>query len=256
MHRFPLAAFLLAVLLLNACALRGGGGGTQAALDGSWMLVEGMQAGSPLSLAGRSVTLEIDGTKVRGNSGCNIYGGTLIRDGDTVRFDALSMTEMGCPDGAMNLESAYVAALADVRRVEATEPQLILAGSSSRLVFEPQQPVADAALVGTSWRLETLVDGDTASSTVGGADPATLVLDPTGSFQASTGCRTVTGTYALDGTRLRLTLNPYDAFGCTDPIGTQDAFVLGFLDGAYDATVSGRQLTLGSGERQLVYTAA
>ena len=100
------------------------------------------------------------------------------------------------------------------------------------------------------------VDGDTASSTVNGADPATLALDPTGSFQASTGCRTVTGSYALDGTRLRLTLDPYDAFGCTDPIGTQDAFVLGFLDGAYDATISGRQLTLSSGERQLVYVAA
>lgn len=245
-------------MLLTGCALRGGGGGSSApgSLEGKWQLVDGSHDEAPLpTVNGRRVTLEIDGDEVRGNSGCNIYGGTLVRDGDSIRFDALTMTEMGCPDGAMNLESAYVAALADVRRVEATQPRLILAGSNSRLAFEREQPVADADLVGTSWQLETLVNGETAASTVHAADPATLVLDPTGSFKASTGCRTVTGRYALEGTRLRLALDPYDAFGCAAPIGTQDAFVLGFLDGAYEASVNGRQLTLGSSQRQLIYNA-
>lgn len=245
------------MLLISGCGLRGSGGPAPQPLDGRWLLVEGTHDQTPLpTVEGRSVTLEIDGDQVRGSSGCNIYGGRLVRDGDTVRFDAVTMTEMGCPGPAMDLESAFIAALGNVRSAEATAARLTLTGSQSRLVFEPQRAVPDANLVGTSWHLETLVDGETASSTVNGADAATLMLDPAGFFTASTGCRTVTGSYTLDGSRLRLTLDPYDAFGCASDTGTQDAFVLGFLDGAYDVTVDGRQLTLGSGQRQLIYTAA
>jgi heat shock protein HslJ len=256
-HRFSLASALV-VLLLTGCALRDGGAGSGApgSLDGKWQLVEGSYQGTPLRpIAGASLTFEIDGNNVRGTSGCNMYSGTLVRNGESIRLQQLMTTDMACPrHNLMNLEASFTAALGDVRRVEGSDAGLVLTGQNSRLVFEPQRQVPDADLVGTSWQLETLVNGETAASTVNGA-PATLVLDPSGSFKASTGCRTVTGRYALDGTRLRLTLDPYDAFGCAEPIGMQDAFVLGFLDGAYQATINGRQLTLGSGQRQLVYNA-
>ncbi|MEA2001312.1 MAG: META domain-containing protein [Actinomycetota bacterium] len=58
-------------------------------------------------------------------------------------------------------------------------------------------PALTAALVATLWTLETLIKGETAS-TVGG-DPATLVLAADGTLAASTGCRTLSGTWVENG---------------------------------------------------------
>ncbi len=258
MHRSGLVAALLAAVLLNACAVQTSGGGATAKLDGNWELAEGSYQQRPLPpIAGHSLTLEIDGGEVRGTSGCNVYGGKLERDGDSIRVRELMTTEMACPHhNLMDLEASFVAALADVRQVEATDSRLVLTGPDSRLVFEPQRAIANADLVGTAWRLESLVEGETASSTVNGADPATLILDPTGAFKASTGCRSVTGTYILSGSRVTLALDPYDTFACgPDAKDAQDRFILAMLDGKSTVNVIGVELIVSDGDRQLVYRA-
>lgn len=73
----------------------------------------------------------------------------------------------------------------------------MLIGDGVRLRFTPVQPVPESELSGTRWVLETLLDGETAASTLG--EPAVLRLREDGTFEGSTGCRTLTGTWTPSG---------------------------------------------------------
>ena len=70
---------------------------------------------------------------------------------------------------------------------------------------------------------------------------------------ASTGCRTVSGTYSIAGSDVKVTLQPYDLIGCADPIGAQDQHVLAVIGDAFKATIAGGSLTLMAGNKGLGY---
>ena len=74
--------------------------------DGAWVLTSGTHQGDPLGLLdSHPVTLVLDGDDVNGISACNHYGGTVTRSGDSITFEAMSMTEMACsPESAMALD--------------------------------------------------------------------------------------------------------------------------------------------------------
>ena len=72
--------------------------------------------------------------------------------------------------------SAALGAVDDAWRATATS--CVLTGDGVELRFTPRAPVPDSALVGTGWVLETLVEGEMASSTLG--EPAVLLLDADG----------------------------------------------------------------------------
>jgi heat shock protein HslJ len=252
----PRAVLVSLALLLSACS---GLGAPSPTLDGAWLLHEGTSGGAPLDLGRADVTLEVNGHEVSGRSGCNLYSGTLSVDATGgVSFGRLGGTEMGCDRDVMDLEAAYLAALATMGRASQSSGVLTLTGKNDRLVFRRVAAESAAPFVATSWRLESVVEGEVASSVVAGADAATLVFDEDGRWQASTGCRTVTGRY--DGTMpaLTLMLDPYDTFGCSPAaMEQQDELVLGILDGEVRATIDGRQLTLaGRDDRALVYREA
>ena len=100
--------------------------------------------------------------------------------------------------------------------------------------------MADSALAGTRWVLDTLVDGETASSVLG---DARLELAPDGTLAASTGCRSIGGSWRTDGDALVLDA-AYDSVGCTPPADRQDEHVLGVFAARPVVTIDGNRLTL------------
>jgi heat shock protein HslJ len=243
-------------LLLAGCSLLPGAVG--AALDGEWQLQNGTNQGAAIPIPpGSRITLVIDGVDVGGISACNHYGGTIAIDGTTIAISALSMTEMACiDDGVMAAEAAYLAALPRVTSAARTGNSLVLRGPQVELRFALVVPVPDAALLGTTWVLDSLISGEAVSSTSG--DLATLKLTADGTLAASTGCREVTGQFTVSGTQVQVTLDPYDLFGCADPVGAQDAHVLGVLGAAdgFSVAINGNSMTLSAGDRGLGYRAA
>lgn len=94
-------------------------------LNGAWLVtgVEGEAVDNP----DMKMVIDVDEGKVHGNTGCNIFNGSLEIDMDaanSISFSGIGMTRMACPD--VN-ESAFIVALEEAsaaRPVSATEVRL------------------------------------------------------------------------------------------------------------------------------------
>lgn len=221
--------------------------------EGDWELVDGTAPTGPLEpVDGHQVTLSLDGDQVSGTAACNGYGGRLTSNGET-RIDQLSGTDMAChPQAVMELESAYLEALADVDRIELQGDMLVATGPSTELRFAELPPVPTEDVVGTAWVLESLVDGDTTTNAAG--DTATLQLDSGGELAASTGCRELEGTYIeAEG---KIATPELAARGeCPADLAEQDSHVVEVFEGGFHVDVDGDTLRLTSGDLGLVYRA-
>ena len=243
---------MILALLLSGCSLLSSG--ASDSLDGEWLLQAGTNQGQAVPIvAGSKITLKIDGTQAGGSAACNIYGGTIQVNGASIVISALSMTEMACQENVMASESAYLAALPRVTTAARNGDRLVLTGPEVELRFTLVPPVANANLVGTTWILESLISGEAVSSTVG--ERVTLELSGNGRIAASTGCRDVTGTYAVADGQVQVTLDPYDLIGCSDELATQDAHILDVLSNGFGITVEGDRLTVMAGDKGIGYRA-
>lgn len=249
-----LVLLLLGVLALAACATDAGAGGGTADVEGEWRLTGGTADGAELPAPpGTSATLELTGDQARGTAFCNSWFATVRLDGDTLSLDGTGRTEIGCAPEVMAAESAYLAALADVRTVAVRGDELVLTGDGVELRFARVAPVPTSPLEETRWVLKSLIDGDMASSTLG--EPAVLELGRDGALTASTGCRSVGGSWRSEGDSLVLDA-AYDAFGCPPPADRQDEHVLGVFAARPVASIDADRLTLTAPDgRGLVYRA-
>ena len=96
-------------------------------------------------------------------------------------------------------------------------------GSTQGTTPEPASAVAD--LAGTSWTLVTVGGAPVVEGGVG----ARLAFDAAGNVSGSTGCNSVSGTYALDGTSLTFGPLMTTRMACEDALMAQETAVLGAL---------------------------
>jgi heat shock protein HslJ len=237
-------ALLILAILLASCArlgLGGAGSPTPGAVDlmGTWVLDNGTSPSGAIAVPGGSlVTIRFDDSGVHGQA-CNIYGGSYQLSGDDINFSEMSMTEMGCDEPMMTVEARYHQALAAVTTVARSGDRLTFSGPDAELVFSLQPQVQDAGLENTYWILDTLVQGETASSVRG---TAWLQLRG-GELTGETGCRALTGSYVLDADRLVISrLAPTGS--CPADFATQDAVVTAVLGSSPTVWIEGLALTL------------
>jgi heat shock protein HslJ len=87
-------------------------------------------------------------------------------------------------------------------------------------------------------------------------DPAVLILAADTTAEATTGCRTVTGTWLVEAGGLIIDDLLADGAECPADVGRQDAHVIAVLQGGPAVDVREDQLTLaGPDGRGLVYRA-
>jgi heat shock protein HslJ len=121
------------------------------------------------------------------------------------------------------------------------------------LVFVELPPVPTSELTGTVWVLDGLIEGDAVSSVIG--DRATLELFSDGSILGSTGCRSLNGTYTINGAEVTLTQLAAEG-ECPDQLQPQDSQVITVLEAGFRAAIDGQTLTLTiAGDEGLVYKA-
>ena len=241
------------MLALAACgpvADPGDADGPASELDGAWHLVAGRDADGPFPLGGHEVTLLVDGEEASGRSACNSYMATVAvgQGGEgSVAFSGIGGTEMGCEPAVMQLEQRYVDALGAVEDADRGAQGLTLSGPDVRLDLELDPPVRDAALVGTTWTIEALLDGVDADDSVSSVLPGGhLTLDATGSLSGSTGCRGFRAGWTREGDRVQVEGLEEDAATgvCADAAETQHRHVLAVLRDGFTADVDGDVLVL------------
>jgi heat shock protein HslJ len=241
-------------LLLSACGDTTPGSGVDpASFDGDWQLTVGTIDGADLDLTAGEVTLTVDGDRWGGTAACNQYFATATLEGDQVTLGGVGSTEMACDEPRMALEAAYLTALQRVTTVALDGDTLTVSSEDGvTLEFGPVPSTPQADLVGTTWTLTTILDGDTASSTVG--KPATLTLADDGTVTGSTGCRSFRGRWEQAGDALTIGPLATPKIGCSTETQGQDTHVLTVLDGTVEVTIDGQALTLERDGLGLGYT--
>lgn len=86
------------------------------------------------------ITIAFEGDQVAGSGSCNSYGGSFERDGSSISFRDLAMTEMACvPAETMDAEQVYLRGLSHVAEV-AVDGALRLSGPDVEMVFQRLEP--------------------------------------------------------------------------------------------------------------------
>ena len=106
----------LLLILISACTADSQAGQTNLE-EINWTLVS--YANNP-PVEGTIVSLQFKDGQISGNAGCNHYGGSYKISGQTISFSDIYATEMFCsdPQGVMDQEQAYLAALKAVERFD------------------------------------------------------------------------------------------------------------------------------------------
>ncbi len=247
-----LTAILAAALAVAGC---GSGAGPPPDVTGEWELVEFVADGTvrPEPVGGRATLTTGDG-ELGGTSFCNTYRGTYRLDGDDLAVSGLGSTEMGCAPELMDAEAAYLEALTAVERAGSSDGYLVLTGPGVELRYRPLPAVPPSDLAGTRWVLETLLEGEIASSTIGRAE---LQLADDGMLTASTGCRELTGSWSLDGDVVRVTGATPAAATCPPEHAAQDEQITAVLSADFQVSIAEDSLTVtGRDGLGLVYRVA
>lgn len=245
---------IVMTLALSACL----GSDFADSVEGPWQLTGGTHAGESVPVFdSHPITLNLEAGRISGTAACNGYGGEYELSGSSFSIvEGLAVTEMACqPEEVMRSERAFLDAIAVVDEVELSNDGLVLTGPQTELRFEALAPVPTAELIGTVWVLDGLVQGDAVSSPARGASEATLKLFEDGTFEGSTGCRTISGQYRVSGAEVQFT--DWGAVGeCPSELTEQDSRVIGALEGGFRVEIEDdRMTTWVSGDEGLVYRA-
>ncbi|MFQ5967982.1 MAG: META domain-containing protein [Acidimicrobiia bacterium] len=245
---------LVAALLFAAC----GSDEPPSAqtLEGAWVLTAASVDRTTLRLDDRwRVTMTIAGAEISGRAACNSYGGAVSIDNGMFSVGEIAQTEMACEPVVMEIESSFMQGLLRVTAATRSGDIASLTGEGVEYTFSLLPPVPTAELIGTRWSLDTIIRGDTASSTAATADPATLLLNDDETFIGSTGCREISGEYVVLGDTVQFT--SFSADGeCRTEVRSQDSQVVTVLGDGFRVEIDGDRLTVtASGGEGLSYRA-
>lgn len=250
---------VLVLLAVAGCGGRGGGmtGGDQGpppggSADGeslwgrTFLLAEGYRDGDPMaSVAGTEITLRFDENhRLVANAGCNTMSGQASLDGGELAVDGLETTEMGCDEPRMAQDKWVGEFLTSTPTWELADDKLTLSGGGTELVFA-DRAVADPArpLTDTVWTVDTLVDGQAASSVPAGTPPATVEFGQ-GKAKVFTGCNSGSAGYRLSGDTITFEPLILTRKACPGEIMTLESAVVAVLEGSVTYGVESDVLTL------------
>ncbi|MBP7212749.1 MAG: META domain-containing protein [Anaerolineaceae bacterium] len=192
-----LTVFLIMAIFLSACIVDGDT--PSLTLNNTHWVLE--QINGQAVVADTLPTLSFnEEQKVAGNASCNNFFGNYTLDGNKLSFGSLGSTQMFCavPEGSMDQESAYLAALESAAGYRSEDGKLLIVDASDNtvLVFAPQ----DMGLEGASWNLTMLNDGQSLVSLVNNTEINAEFKD--GSVAGSSGCNSYNGPFQQDGLNL------------------------------------------------------
>lgn len=194
--------------------------------------------GKPYALVeGTKVSLAFtDDGRLAASAGCNTMSGAVRTDGDRLEIADLAVTDMGC-DPPRHAQDDWLA------RVLGGEPTwrqddgtLTVTADDTELVLRRRE---DRPLAGR-WTVDTVLDGQTASTTPAGAS----IAFADGRATLDTGCNTGEADYTLAGDTIRFDHAAVTRKACRPDIMRLERAMLAVLDGQATYVIEGDRLTL------------
>lgn len=211
-------------------------------------------------LPGTEVTVEFRDGQLGGNAGCNNYFGSYEVDGNNLTIGPTGMTEMYCgaPEGVMDQESAYLAALQSAASYQVVDDQLQIANAEGEAVLT-YTIVEPTPLTGTLWQLTGYNNGKGGFASVLAGTEITAVFSEEGKLGGSAGCNNYTASFEVDGNNISIGPAAATMMMCPAPEGImdQESAYLAALESAATYEIRGDQLEMkdAEGARVLSYVA-
>ncbi len=201
-----------------------------------------------------TATFAQDG-RLMGTAGCNSYATSYQVSGNQITFGPVAATMMMCgaPEGIMEQEGAYLAALEAATTYQIEGNQLSLANSAGEtvLTYMVREPTP---LVGTEWEVIGYNNGRGGVVSVMLGTQLTAVFGEDGNVTGSAGCNNYFATYQIDGEALSIGPAASTRMFCGEPEGImdQEAEYLAALQTAATYRIQGDKLELRDGGGALV----
>jgi heat shock protein HslJ len=224
---------------------RGGAGGELP--DGRTFLSTSMTDGDvvrPL-VDGTRIRLEFAGDNLRAYAGCNYLGfGNARQEDDRLVAGQASGTDIGCDPKRLDQDDWLAEFLT-------SEPTLRLDGDSLSLTSEEvtielreiEVATPDRPLVGTRWRINTILDGQSANS-FGAQYEAYLIFRYDGTVRGHTACNAFRAHYEVDGSTLSTSRLVAETAPCEGYAAELEAALVDVLSGDSTIAIETNQLTL------------
>lgn len=225
---------------------RGAGSEPAPALDGRTFVATGVtESGADRPLApGTELRLEFTGPSVVVSTGCNSLSGPYTFDGRTLVVEGLAGTEMGCDQDLVDQDAWISEVMTSRPEVTLDGDTLVLtAGETVIALTDREAARPDSPLTGTTWTLDSLIEGDVVSS-VPAAVAATITFATNGSYRVSPGCNRGGGRYEVSGATIDIEPPATTRMSCGAEADTVERAVLGVLSGPVTFEITEQALTL------------
>jgi heat shock protein HslJ len=157
-------------------------------------------------VANTVIRVSFTASELRFSAGCNLYSAAYEIENNVIVVKEMGSTLMGC-DEERATQDAWLAEFFEGKpRLTVSGDTLSISSDDATLTFldrEVTEP--DQALTGTLWTVDTLVEGEAATSIVSTLENPELTFDNEGRVVIETGCNTGVGTFAV--TKNELTFN-------------------------------------------------
>jgi heat shock protein HslJ len=192
---------------------------------------------------GTQIRLSFESESISASAGCNQLGGTVSVDGDILVVGAMMQTEMGCEQALME-QDTWLGSLLQSRPTLSLEGATLSVTSADATVVLVDRDVADPdlPLVGTTWVVDGLIDGDAISSVPQNTEASMVIAD--GTATVHTGCNT--GTAGVEITDDVITFAPTATtrMACEPDAMRLEAAVISVLQGDVSYSIEAGRLTL------------
>jgi heat shock protein HslJ len=241
-----LTVAFLALLAAGCGAAAPPGGGQTTPLRGhTFLSTKVTENGQPHDLATNTrVTFRfMDDGRLLADAGCNTMAGPVTVDGARLEVSDLSTTQMGC-DPARHEQDEWLATfLAGKPSWKLDGDTLVVTSESKELTMRDREVAEpDLPLRGTRWTVESLIDGQTASSVPQGTS-AWLTFGPK-SVELHPGCNQGSADYELAGDTIRFGPVLTTRMACEPEAMALEQAVLAVLDGTVTYEIDSNTLTL------------
>lgn len=196
------------------------------------------EGGAPRQLvAGTDLQLRFhEAPRMSASAGCNSLGGDYSIDGGVLVLTDAGQTEIGCDEELHAQDDWYFGFLGSSPTIVVDGDSLVLEGDGTRIEYLDQEVASpDAELVGPTWTVETIIEGEIASFTEW-SSPATLVFGSDGVVMVNTGCNSGSGTYVVSNGEITFTDVAVSERGCDGDTGRLESVVLGVIHGPQPVT--------------------